>query len=607
MAKESTTAAISTTVFSDPFHLHPSDHPGASLVTKLLNSDNYGTWSRSISIALSAKNKTGFVDGSIPKPLGTDAKFADWKRCNDMVLSWILNSIDPSISDSVIYTEHASAVWTDLKERFSQSNAPRIFQLQREIVSLQQNTLSVTLYYSKLKGLWDELNSYSEPITCSCGASCKIAEKDQANKVMQFLMGLNDSYFAIRGQILLLQPLPSIGKIYAMILQEEKQRDLTIVQEVMMVEGAKPGNNSRDKLRNKLHCTHCDRNNHTVDRCFFLHGFPSNNKSYKRGEKNTAKGDRPRANNTQAGAPALTTEQYQQLMNLLSNSNDEPQANTAGQFFSSPGHKWIIDTGATDHITGRSELLQKKKTSQQSHVGLPDGHKALISCTGLARINAKTKVPDVLHVPSFHVNLLSVSKLTKSLNCSLTFYPDFCVLQDLETKKMIGLGKLANGLYYLTSETSPSSKVISSVNHVNNHVTSTLWHQRLGHPAIHPLNLLSRSVLGISSKLKSFCEVCHFAKQTRLPFGHSSIKTKAPFDLIHCDIWGAFRVPSISGAHYFLTIVDDFSRHTWVYLMRHKSETQGLLRNFFAQVQTQFNTSVKCLRADNGMEFTSIR
>ena len=69
----------------------------------------------------------------------------------------------------------------------------------------------------------------------------------------------------------------------------------------------------------------------------------------------------------------------------------------------------------------------------------------------ITSINAKKKVPDVLHFPSFHVNLLLVSKLTKSLNCSLTFYPDFCVLQDLETKKMIGLGKLANGHYYLTS------------------------------------------------------------------------------------------------------------------------------------------------------------
>ena len=220
----------------------------------------------------------------------------------------------------------------------------------------------------------------------------------------------------------------------------------------------------------------------------------------------------------------------------------------------------------------------------------------------MASINAKIEVPDVLHFPSFHVNLLPVSKLTKSLNCSLTFYPDFCVLQDLEMKKMIGLGKLASGLYYLTSETSPSSKVISKVNHV----TSIFWHQGLGHPSIQPLKHLSRSGLGISFELKRFCEVCHLAKQTRFPFGHNSIKTKAPFDLIHYDIWEAFKVPSISGAHYFLTIVDDFSRHTWVFLMRHKYETQGILRNFFAQVKTQVNTYVKCLRADNGREFTSM-
>ena len=72
---------------SDPFLLHASDHPGIRLVTKQLNGDNYATWSRSMSIALSAKNKTGFVDGSIKKPPSTDEKFAMWKRCNDMVLS----------------------------------------------------------------------------------------------------------------------------------------------------------------------------------------------------------------------------------------------------------------------------------------------------------------------------------------------------------------------------------------------------------------------------------------------------------------------------------------------------------------------------------------
>ena len=134
---------------------------------------------------------------------------------------------------------------------------------------------------------------------------------------------------------------------------------------------------------------------------------------------------------------------------------------------------------------------------------------------------------------------------------------------------MIGLGKLANGLYYLTSGPSSSSKVIPRINHA----TSILWHQRLGDPSIQPFKHLSRSNLGISYDLKSFCEVCHLAKKTRLPFDHNLKITTAPFDLIH---WGAFRVPSITIALYFLTIVDDFSRNTWVHLMCHNSKTQGI-------------------------------
>ena len=137
---------------SDPFHLHSSDHLGISLVTKQLNGDNYTTWSQSMSIALSAKNKTGFIDGSIKKPTSTNEKYALWKRCNDMVLSWILNSIDSNLGDSVLYTESAAEVWADLKERFSQNNAPNFFQIKRDIASLHQGTVSVAAYFSKLKG-----------------------------------------------------------------------------------------------------------------------------------------------------------------------------------------------------------------------------------------------------------------------------------------------------------------------------------------------------------------------------------------------------------------------------------------------------------------------
>ena len=104
---------------SDPYPLHHSDHPGIILVSKVLEGDNYNIGSQAMRISLSAKNKIGFVTGSIKRPSSSYDSFPSWQQCNDMVLSWILNSIHPDIASSVIYAETASEVWADLQERLS--------------------------------------------------------------------------------------------------------------------------------------------------------------------------------------------------------------------------------------------------------------------------------------------------------------------------------------------------------------------------------------------------------------------------------------------------------------------------------------------------------
>ena len=75
------------------------------------------------------------------------------------------------------------------------------------------------------------------------------------------------------------------------------------------------------------------------------------------------------------------------------------------------------------------------------------------------------------------------------------------------------------------------------------------------------------------------------------------------FELIHYDIWGAYRVPSLCGAQYFLTVVDDASRAVWVYLMRAKAQVLCLLQKFVIMVKTQFGKDVKIIRSNNGQEF----
>ncbi|KAM1354450.1 hypothetical protein PS2_028584 [Malus domestica] len=176
---------------SDPLILHHSDSPSLVLVSQLLDGHNYGQWSRSMRIALSAKNKLGFVDGSIKNPATTDAKYSIWQRCNDMVLSWIWQSVQGNIAHNILYCKTATAAWRDLEDRFSQGNDSRIYQIRQEIVKHRQGKLSVSDYYTKLKALWDELASYHEPIACECEGSKAHADREEKERVMQFLMGLN--------------------------------------------------------------------------------------------------------------------------------------------------------------------------------------------------------------------------------------------------------------------------------------------------------------------------------------------------------------------------------------------------------------------------------
>jgi len=103
------------------------------------------------------------------------------------------------------------------------------------------------------------------------------------------------------------------------------------------------------------------------------------------------------------------------------------------------------------------------------------------------------------------------------------------------------------------------------------------------------------------------CPICPLAKQSRLPFSPSVISSTKPFEKIHCDIWGRYRHPSISGAYYFLTVVDDYTLFTWIFLMRHKNETQSLLKQFFSYVHTPFDSHIKIFQSDNGGEFLSPR
>ncbi|CAL8075027.1 unnamed protein product [Prunus armeniaca] len=261
---------------SSPYYINNSDHPGLVIVPKPLNGDNYATWRRFMTVSLNAKNKLGFVDGTLKKPSSESNldEHVVWMRCNDMVFSWIVNTLDPEISDSVIYCTTACEIWEDLRERFSQSNAPRIFQLQRETSYLTQDQLSVAAYYTKLKGLWDELASYTDYSTCTYAAHGKhmppSAKKQRTLGALRAAARTSDTAaMAVR-----------IGRPNQNRSTNREDR-CTDRSDQNHSQTSNCDDRRAGSSRNRPHCTHCDDDGHQIDTCWKLHGYPEGHPCHK--------------------------------------------------------------------------------------------------------------------------------------------------------------------------------------------------------------------------------------------------------------------------------------------------------------------------------------
>ena len=150
----------------------------------------------------------------------------------------------------------------------------------------------------------------------------------------------------------------------------------------------------------------------------------------------------------------------------------------------------------------------------------------------------------------------------------------------------------------------PSSISFASPTVSTNMIDVCLWHRSLGHGSIttvHHISFLSNKDL----KNVRDCNIITLAKQHRLPFSTSEISTIRILYFLHLDLWGPYRQMCYTRASFMLTIVDDYSRATWTYLLSHKSQALTIFKHFLNMIFTQFQKHIKVLRSDNGGEFTS--
>lgn len=264
--------------------------------------------------------------------------------------------------------------------------------------------------------------------------------------------------------------------------------------------------------------------------------------------------------------------------------------------------QWLIDSGATDHICSNLNMFisYKPVNGNNDYIVIPDGRQVPILHVGSVKIQDNLILHDVLHIPLFQFNLISVQKLCKDLNCTVLFDETKCVIQDhLKKGRQLLLGNSQGGLYSTPTQGSkfPVNTSLLAVKEDLN-----VWHLRLGHVPFDKL----KSIPDLSSLKHKFadvlCQICPLSRQTRIAFPNSQSQTTHYFELIHIDVWGPYKVKAHNGCNQFLTIVDDFSRFTWVHMMKFRTDCVKVLTDFFAHVETQYKVRVQKVRFDNAPE-----
>ncbi|XP_071728666.1 uncharacterized protein [Rutidosis leptorrhynchoides] len=625
MAEQGAITLINKLDFSDPLYLHASDTTtGTPFISiKLKGTEYYNIWSRSMLLALGTKNKLGFINETFQRH-ATDATLQNqWDRCNSVVLSWILGSISDELYSGKIFSTNATHVWNELKETYNKIDGSIIYNLHHKINSIKQNKNSLSDYYHSLNSLWKQYDCMITGPACTCGNVCNcpagefVKEQNKVQKLMQFLMGLNDCYMSVRSNILLRDPLHDVKSAYAILSREESHRNINLKENVI----TKPqtsafiaqtsnkdmnSNNSSSRFNKgrgpnqNLKCKKCNKLGHTIDRCFEIVGYPpgykrnfnnNNNNSYKPNQGYQAQNNfKSVSKNTIASKEASTSSSplsfsNEQMMKLLSLINETPesstQSNMAGTFFNcsvkfnvnfnkyfnalnsqseNVFKGWVIDSGANQHMTlSEKGLFNLVNVSDlKLTVRHLNGTQALIKSIGSLKINDHITLFNVLVVPEYCVSLIFVYKLSKDNKLSVRFDDKRCYIQDLKDLKIKGIGKQDGGLYVFDGTHDCSFTANNCVS--NCYASCKLWHARLGHPSDQVLNVL-KNKLSLKGDLNTEpFEICHTTKQTRLPFPLSEQKTTSLGDLIHLDLWGPFKIQSKEGFKYFLTIVDDYSR-----------------------------------------------
>lgn len=596
----------------------------------LLTADNYFIWSNDLEILLRGKGLWGYVNGDITDPIdlsnnegGVSADRAKFKQKMDLALANIFMTINASCKASVITLRDPKEVWDKLKEMYQTVSETAI---DAKLMKFQQMEMTkgetVIEFANRIESIVNEL--------AAVGHIIREMEKKRA-----ILRGLTTD-FAVAAQVIRTgtkkySEAVADLVIFECTLQEKNQPTALIAS-------------SHQGTARNVSCSHCGRPGHNIERCW--HNPNGRNyrrtmqkpgsKSHHRNESPNRKSNKKQKERTHEDGNSQKKEDFMGKGNEYSDESEGSLALTVIQKVltaNEKNSKWMVDSGCSAHMTNEISHFTKY-TNRKSQVQV--GNQEFMESEGYGTVDIwtvsdgktqKVTLHDVVYAPNILYNLLSVSKARKN-GCKLTI--------DDENEKNRGILRIINKRYnkvLLTAMETPEG-LYEALLKPGPHVTekayiakdfeSSLWHQRLGHMSEATIQKSINMVRGITRKSQggyeeTNCRTCVLGKSCRKSRSKRSKETTAvlePLERTFTDVVGPITPPSISGARYFITLMDDYSGYSLLRFIRRKSQATETIQEMVNELETSFNSNiqmlkfinrkrVKWMRSDGGGEYLS--
>lgn len=237
------------------------------------------------------------------------------------------------------------------------------------------------------------------------------------------------------------------------------------------------------------------------------------------------------------------------------------------------------------------------------------GNGVVVKSEGKGTVAVQTRkrtrmIRDVLYVPSLDQNLLSVPQMMEN-GYTIHFEGDTCSIYDPRGNN-IACVKMQKKCFPIEW----NYKAQEQSMHAQSNEITWLWHKRFGHSNLQKLKFLSRKNmvrgLPIIPETSGVCEACQLGKMSRKPFPTGQAwRASKKLELVHTDVCGPMMNPSPDNSKYFILFIDDYSRMTQVYFLKERSEVFKIFNKFKSLVEKESGHQIKCVRSDNGTEYTS--